>query len=288
MTSEGWSSQPSRAEIGAVRKAILVTHGRVEQVVDGVARLLSLAEELGVELVIEADEAGKHGLEPRGDVGGADAAIVLGGDGTMLRALVSRRGSPVIGVNFGCVGFLCTIARESLVAGRPPRLQGRASGSEAGHPGGRNSSPEHHGAVNEVVATSSEVGRMVELEWAAGRDDLGRFRATGMCSHTGGLDRVQPLQRRPRPDVGDRCPGGDLRCSSLAPRATRRRSAWVLTSRSGIARRRCRRRCSSTATWSAKPRSGAGAAVRLGARFSLLGTLPDSTFVSRYRRVFAA
>ena len=44
---------------------------------------------------------------------------MLGGDGTMLRAL--RRflgtGVPVLGVNFGRVGFLATVEADSMEAG---------------------------------------------------------------------------------------------------------------------------------------------------------------------------
>src|SRR6059058_2755729 len=68
------------------------------------ARLLRVAESSGVELVDGED---------------ADIAIVLGGDGTMLRALARFLGSgvPVIGVNYGRVGFLTSIAADELESG---------------------------------------------------------------------------------------------------------------------------------------------------------------------------
>ena len=48
-----------------------------------------------------------------------DIAVVLGGDGTMLRALgrFLELGVPVIGVNFGRVGFLASIEPERLEPG---------------------------------------------------------------------------------------------------------------------------------------------------------------------------
>ena len=48
--------------------------------------------------------------------GGEDLILVLGGDGSILRALAREAGSgaPVIGVNFGRVGFLASIERETL------------------------------------------------------------------------------------------------------------------------------------------------------------------------------
>ena len=44
---------------------------------------------------------------------------MLGGDGTMLRALKRTLGSgpPVIGVNYGAVGFLTSIAADDLEPG---------------------------------------------------------------------------------------------------------------------------------------------------------------------------
>jgi NAD+ kinase len=52
------------------------------------------------------------GLRP----GGEDLILVLGGDGSILRALAREAGSgaPVIGVNYGRVGFLASIERETL------------------------------------------------------------------------------------------------------------------------------------------------------------------------------
>ena len=48
-----------------------------------------------------------------------DLCLVLGGDGTMLRAfhLTRDRGIPVAGVNLGRVGFLTTVRSDELEAG---------------------------------------------------------------------------------------------------------------------------------------------------------------------------
>ena len=72
---------------------------------DAAAVVARLAEEAGVEL-----------LPPGSDVAEADLVIVLGGDGSVLRALqqVSGSGVPVFGVNFGRVGFLTTAEPDEL------------------------------------------------------------------------------------------------------------------------------------------------------------------------------
>src|SRR3954469_16174674 len=94
------SSQPTSttgSPMPSVERAALVTHGKPELVAPAVERVEALAARFGVELVDGERDA--------------DVAVVLGGDGTMLRALTHFLGSgvPVIGVNYGRVGFLTAI-----------------------------------------------------------------------------------------------------------------------------------------------------------------------------------
>src|SRR4051794_28452627 len=96
-TSTGGSPMPS------IRRAAVITIDR-DGVGGGLAQLRAVAERCGVELV-EGDDA--------------DIVVVLGGDGTMLRALARYLGTgiPVIGVNYGRVGFLTAVPAEDLEAG---------------------------------------------------------------------------------------------------------------------------------------------------------------------------
>jgi NAD+ kinase len=106
----------------AVKRAAVVTHGKPQTIGPALARLTTVAREAGVELRMGEQEAEKHGLDPEnGNGADVDIAVVLGGDGTMLRALNRFLGTgvPVIGVNFGRVGFLSSIARDDLEAGLP-------------------------------------------------------------------------------------------------------------------------------------------------------------------------
>ena len=119
MTSTAGSTPRSGERAGPVRRAALVTHGRAEQVGSGVERLAAVARGAGVELVVSDEEAARHGLPEQGDPSTVDLAIVLGGDGTMLRALRAFLGTgiPVLGVNFGRVGFLSAVQRADLEEG---------------------------------------------------------------------------------------------------------------------------------------------------------------------------
>jgi NAD+ kinase len=87
----------------SVERVVLVSHGQ-RNVDEAAEAVRAIATRLGVEVVDEDD---------------ADLAVVLGGDGTMLRALTRFLGTgvPVIGVNYGRIGFLTAIAAEKLEAG---------------------------------------------------------------------------------------------------------------------------------------------------------------------------
>jgi NAD+ kinase len=57
------------------------------------------------------------GCGPEELADGADLAVTLGGDGTILRAvsLLSRRGVPLLGVNLGRLGYLADLEPEGLI-----------------------------------------------------------------------------------------------------------------------------------------------------------------------------
>ena len=107
----------------------------------------------GVELVV--------GGRRRRSIAPADVqvAIVLGGDGTMLRALRGFLGTgiPVIGVNFGRVGFLSAIARDELEQGVARVFAGELEAVELAtldvEAGG-----ERYVAVNDAVVASGSSG----------------------------------------------------------------------------------------------------------------------------------
>jgi NAD+ kinase len=155
----------------AVRRAAFVTHGKPATIGDAVARLERVAAASGVELV-DAD-------------GAPDVAVVLGGDGTMLRALRAFLGAkvPVFGVNFGRVGFLTSADADGLEAGVERVFRGEYDVVELAtlrvDVGG-----ESFPAINDVVATSARLGRMVELGWEVGGDDLGVQPCDGMICAT--------------------------------------------------------------------------------------------------------
>ena len=252
----------------------MVSHGDPDVIAGALARLEAIATEAEVEIV-DGDEA--------------DLAIVLGGDGTTLRALHRFLGTgvPVLGVNFGRVGFLTTMRQADMESGLRralggeyrivdlPTLQVNLDGLEAV-------------AVNDIVCGTSTIGRMVELAWAVGGEDLGVQPCDGLicASPTGstaynlssggpvlmwGLDAmavtfVSPHSLHARPLVIPR--GLEL----VVRNETRNAPANVIADGSPIG----------------ELDRGRQAIVRLGERHGLLALLPEMTFFHRYRDTFAS
>jgi NAD+ kinase len=272
-----------------VRTAVVVTHGRPEAIGEALQQLEEVARAADVELVFPADEAEKHERPGDGDPAQADIVVVLGGDGTMLRALQRALGSgtPVIGVNFGEVGFLTSISAEDLEDGLRRVFAGEYVVAELpileADVGG-----ERHPAVNDIVVASSIVGRMVELGWAVGGEDLGVQPCDGViCStpsgSTGynlsnggpvlvwGLDSqavtfIAPHSLHARPLVVPR--GRDVEVENRTVDV----SAQVLVDGRPIA----------------ELATGDRVIARLGEQWTLLAHLPEATFFRRYRETFAS
>ena len=268
MTSTSGSSTHSPVETAAV-----VAHGRVD-VHGAIERVRAVAESAGVQLVDEPEAA--------------QLAVAVGGDGTILRTLARLLGTgiPVIGINFGRVGFLASIAPDRLeedlarvfageyVTIEQPTLKAQVDGQTLV-------------AVNDVVATSSTLGRMIELGWSVAGEDLGVVSCDGMiCSTPSGstaynLSNGGPVLVR----------GLDaMAITFIAPHSLHARPLVVprgaqLTVRNATAD-------VGAAVLMDGHRKGdlapeAALSIRLGDERSLLATLPETTFFRRYRETFA-
>ena len=105
------------------RTAIVVAHGGRPEALAALRETLHELDAAGFDVVVHDDHEHLpvHGdLEGtrRDGVGAAEIVVVLGGDGTILRAAELTRGTevPILGVNLGHVGFLAESERENLRA----------------------------------------------------------------------------------------------------------------------------------------------------------------------------
>jgi NAD+ kinase len=289
MTSTSESNVQS-AEARPIARAAVVTHGKPQAIGSALARLATVAREAGVELTMAPEEAEKHGVEPpAAEDATVDIAVVLGGDGTMLRALARYLGTgvPVIGVNFGRVGFLASIERNELEAGLARVFAGDYR-TEALPTLDVEVGDERPVAVNDLVVASAVVGRMIQLEWAVGGEGLGRLACDGVVCAT------------PSGSTGyNFSNGGPVLVWGLDAMAVTFVAPHSLNARPLVVPRD-----DELIVWNRTPdvpatalvdghrvgelAPGARAVVRLGEQRSLLATLPEVTFFSRYSRTFAS
>jgi NAD+ kinase len=99
------------------RKILFAVNPSREEAVSTATELSSLLSQAGFELFTASDVsiAGIHNCSPD-DLPDLELAVVLGGDGTILRAaeLTLQRNIPVLGINLGHVGFMAEVERPSL------------------------------------------------------------------------------------------------------------------------------------------------------------------------------
>ncbi|MDE3069693.1 MAG: NAD(+)/NADH kinase [Acidobacteriota bacterium] len=175
-----------------VREVTVLTHSAPAQTREAVGQLIEHARAAGVLLRFDERESARHGLSPQDgvllnapispDVG---LCVVLGGDGTILRALhhYGGTGVPVFAVNFGEVGFLATVTKEEAAAGFRRALSGDfellrlpAIVVEAGGVLQR--------AINDVAVHRKAGGRVARLAYALDGDELGSVRCDGLVVAT--------------------------------------------------------------------------------------------------------
>jgi NAD+ kinase len=129
---------------------------------------------LGVELVEKESRAA------------VDAVVVLGGDGTLLRAVqrISREDTPVLGVNLGSLGFLTEITSEEVEEALKTLVSGNYAFSwrsmlSATLVRGRETLT-HEGLNDVTIAKASTVSRIVEFTVSVGDKFVSEFRADGL------------------------------------------------------------------------------------------------------------
>ena len=184
---------PSIARVGIVAKSHL------REAASHLAEIAAWLEARGLTAVFETATAALMTPAPncrvadkRALVDAVDLVLVLGGDGTLL-AMADRIGEarspiPILGVNFGSLGFLTEVTLpelyptlEAAVGGRvhiEERLMLRSTTIRGG------ATVAEHIALNDVVVTKGARSRMIDLSVSVGDEFVTRVKADGLIVAT--------------------------------------------------------------------------------------------------------
>ena len=192
------AGRTSGARVGGTRVGIVAkSHLRA-----ATTHLVDIAEWLrarGAQAVFETETA--QLMPPSADravagksalASGVDMVLVLGGDGTLLSMADcigdASSGIPILGVNFGSLGFLTEITLPELYPSLEAALDGRA------HVESRmmlRSTTERDGrtlaqliALNDAVITKTARSRMIDLSVSVGDEFVTRVKADGLIIAT--------------------------------------------------------------------------------------------------------
>lgn len=188
----GQPGEPHVLPVRSVREVSVLTHTRPAQTAGALEALVDAAVTAGVTLRFDRNETDKHGLTARESVvvgalddDTVDLCIVLGGDGTILRALrrYAGTGVPVFAVNFGDIGFLATIEPDELSGGVRRAFEGdfellRLPAIVLDAPTGVER------AINDVAIHRKVGERVAEIAYVLDGEELGSVRCDGLVVAT--------------------------------------------------------------------------------------------------------
>jgi NAD+ kinase len=192
----GTAASPRISRVGIVAKSRLVAAAPL------LGEIASWLVSKSLEPVFESATAalastGRLSMSPKildkpALVTAVDLVVVLGGDGTLLSMADCIAAAdvdvPILGVNFGRLGFLTEVRLAELYPALEAALEGRARVEErlmlrsttirSGVP-----LPEHM-TLNDVVVTKAAQSRMIELEVSVGDEFVTRVKADGLIIAT--------------------------------------------------------------------------------------------------------
>jgi NAD+ kinase len=156
--------------------------------------LIAWLEDRGIDCIVETETAELAGLREQPALSRdalatqVDLLIVLGGDGTMLgmaaRVGAGGRDVPILGVNFGRLGFLTEVTLEELYPALETALAGTARMQERRLLTAallRDGSEQHTQVVlNDVAVARGEISRVIDLEVSVNGEFVTRVKADGL------------------------------------------------------------------------------------------------------------
>jgi NAD+ kinase len=180
-----------------MREITVFTHQRAGDTTEALQLLADRAGAAGVTLRLDEAETKKHNLKggpgmvlDAANTDNVELCIVLGGDGTILRALRRYAGTPVpvFAINFGAIGFLATVERQDIEDGIRRALTGdfellRLPGIVLSLPDGH-SQLNPQTAINDVAIHRKVGERVAEIAYALDGEEAGSVRCDGLVVAT--------------------------------------------------------------------------------------------------------
>jgi NAD+ kinase len=179
------------------RRVLIVTHGGRPEAVAALTEAVRELSAVGFEVALHDDDLaetfGDHmsAVRAREGVTDSEVVMVLGGDGTILRAAELTHGTavPLMGVNLGHVGFLAESEREDLrlavqrLADRDYVVEERSVVDVHVHRPGEDE-PVTGWALNEATVEKAGRERMVEVAIGVDGRPLSSFGCDGVVMST--------------------------------------------------------------------------------------------------------
>jgi NAD+ kinase len=124
--------------------------------------------------------------------GACDLIVLLGGDGTLIgmagRIANTAAAVPILGVNFGSLGFLTEITLDELFSSLEAVLAGTATIEARAMLTARTVRGDQpfaeHTVLNDIVITKGALSRIIEMTITVGNDAVTRVRADGLIVAT--------------------------------------------------------------------------------------------------------
>ena len=166
----------------------LVGNPRYAGLESALADTVHLAAERGWTLSADGDLGSlSPSALPAVDPDAIDLLVTFGGDGTLLRGarILSGRQVPILGVNFGRVGFLTSVARDGArqallaFASGDFRLSPRSALTATIRGANGKPRPEHF-ALNDVVLHKGGVARVVRFQVLIDGEPMGPVSGDGL------------------------------------------------------------------------------------------------------------
>ncbi len=164
----------------SIRTCALIARYADTRIADSSAQLAAHLRARGVLVLVPddgsvpAEPADVRAVDEAELVRQAELVIAIGGDGTLLYAagLVATRGTPLLGVNRGRLGFLTDVSPDDMLDSVDAALEGRcvvdqrpllAAEIVAGAPGASSREAARGLALNDVVLEGAQPGRLLDF-----------------------------------------------------------------------------------------------------------------------------